>query len=101
MKYIVLFIVLFSNAAIADITCSQANAQFSTGDKKKAVDMFLELAKSGESCGYEGLGEAYLQGWGIEKNLKKSLIAWKKAEEIDGSELSSIKVAYLERVLNK
>ena len=101
MKYFIVFIALISSSVIAETTCNQANAQFIAGNKEKAVSMFATLAKSGQACGYEGLGEAYLQGWGVEKNLRKSLEAWEKAETIGGSSMSSIKVAYLKRVLSE
>ena len=99
MKYMILLASLVSSFAIAEVTCNKANAEFSSGDNRKGVKMFSLLAKSGATCGFEGLGAAFLHGRGADKDLNKSLMAWRKAEEM-GSSSASTYIAYLERELN-
>lgn len=95
-----LLIIFVTFEASAKMPCDDANAQFLSGNRTQAVSMFTALARSGNACGYEGLGEAYMKGIGVKKDLKKALIIWRKAKEI-GSTMASLKITFLENAMDE
>ena len=45
---------------------------------QKALDYFIRTVLAGNTIGFWGLGEAYKNGWGIEKNYLKAYICYQK-----------------------
>lgn len=81
-NWVILFLLLCAGCGDSDEAIKKkAHKAFEIKDYATALDLYIKLAKKGDSGAQSNLGLMYHRGWGVEKNGKEAVMWWSKAAE--------------------